>query len=329
VLINRVVIAEIKPSIQKIIQEVLVNTGFKFMKIKQIRYSRPWNSRWRILLGSLLCVSSYANAAVLNAPADGTFTMHLDRNVLSTYSGYFLSTVWNSEDSDYTNPSNTSEYFSAHIGTTEISSLNQIFNLTDIGNDPGNQPSQRFVKATSANFYLDSETLQGVDSVEGPYGNRIAGAQIGMMGVQGFYAPFWQTACCGLGGGLVNGDFSVVYDSERKTDGRSGWYLANNIYFTMATYDFSNLKLVFTDADNWRLSGDLWMSPENGSMLRGKKLNDVGDFCLGTGSFAGCGQLSQVPLPATSVLFMSGLLGLLTQLGAKRRNILYSIRKNL
>jgi hypothetical protein len=86
---------------------------------------------------------------------------------------------------------------------------------------------------------------------------------------------------------------------------------------------------VFTDTDNWRLSGDLWMSPENGSMLRGEQLNDVGDFCLGTGSFAGCGQLSQVPLPATSVLFMSGLLGLLTQLGAKRRNLLYSIWKNL
>ena len=328
-LINRVVIAEIKPSIQKIIQELLVDREFKFMKIKPIRYSRSWNSCRRILLGSLLCVSSYANAAVLNASADGTFTMHLDRNVLSTYSGYFLSTVWNSEDSDYTNPSNTGEYFSAHIGTTEISSLNQIFNLTDIGNDPGNQPSQRFVKATSANFTIDSETLQGVDAVIGPYGNRIAGAQIGMLGVQGFYAPFWQAACCGLGGGLVNGDFSVFYDSTRQTAGRSGWLLANNIYFTMAVYDFANLQLIYSDADNWRLSGDLWMSPENGSMLRGEILNDVGDFCLGTGGFAGCGQLSQVPLPAASLLFMSGLLGLMTQLGAKSRNLFYSIRKNL
>ncbi len=292
---------------------------------KFIRFQRPvWLA---MLFSGLLGVPLAVHANVLNAPQTGTFTMNLDEAELAAYSGYFLSTVWLAEQVDYRNPIFTGEYFSSHINTTPISALNQSLVLNGIGKDPVNQPSQRFVKATSANFYLDSETLQGVDTVVGPYGNRIAGAQIGMTGVQGFYAPYWQTACCGLGGGLVNGDFSVFYDSSRKADGRSGWLLANNIYFTMVVYDFANLQLNYTDADNWRLRGDLWMSPENGSMLRGQILNDVGDFCLGTGSFAGCGQLSQVPLPVASVLFMSGLLGLWTQLGAKRRN--HSIRKNL
>ncbi len=297
------------------------------MKIKQSRYLFHWNNRWRMLVGSLLCWSCHANAALLKAPADGTFTMHLDRTVLADYSGYFLSTVWRVEDSDYTNPGNTGEYFSAHIGTTEISALNQIFHLTAMGMDPGGQSNQRFVKATSPNFFIDSATLQGVDAVVGPYGNRIAGAQIGMTGVLGFYAPDWQTACCGLGGGLVNGDFSVFYDSTRKTDGRSGWLLANNIYFTMAVYDFANLQLNYADADNWRLSGDLWMSPENGSMLRGEILNDVGDFCLGTGSFAGCGELSQVPLPASSGFFITGLLGLFAQV-IRRHSKLFELTRN-
>ena len=294
---------------------------------KFTRLQRPF--RLAMLMSGLLGIPLAGHATVLNAPRSGTLTMSLDEAELAAYSGYFLSTVWQADAMDYRNPLNTGEYFSSHINTSPISALDQSLVLNGIGDDPVNQPSQRFVKATSGNFYLDSETLQGVDAVIGPYGNRIAGAQIGMLGVQGFYAPFWQTACCGLGGGLVNGDFSVFYDSTRQTAGRSGWLLANNIYFTMAVYDFANLQLIYSDADNWRLSGDLWMSPENGSMLRGEILNDVGDFCLGTGGFAGCGQLSQVPLPAASFLFMSGLLGLLTQLGAKSRNLFYSIRKNL
>ncbi len=235
--------------------------------------------------------------------------MNLDRNALAPYSGYFLSKFWDATASDYANPVNTGDYFNSQITPTEISAINQVFNLTTIGADPSGQPLQRAVKATSANFILDSDTLTGIDSIFDTNGIRVAGAQIGMTGVQGFYAPFWLTNCCGLGGGLVNGDFSVVFDTARQTGGRSGWYLANNIYFTMATYDFSNLSIAFTDANNWRLSGDLLMSPENGSMLKGTTLNDVGDFCLGSGSYAGCGQVSAVPVPASVWLFLSGLLG--------------------
>ncbi len=257
---------------------------------------------------ALYCSQTYA--INLNAPASGTFTMHLDRNALSTYSGYFLSAFWDAAESDPANPLNTGDYFNSQNGKSEIPAINQVFDLTAIGDDPVDQAKQRFIKATSTDFFIDSDTLTGIDSVFGPNGNRVAGAQIGMLGVQGFYAPYWLTNCCGFGGGLVNGDFSVVYDTARQTNGRSGWYLANNIYFTMATYDFSNLSIAFTDADNWRLSGDLLMSPENGNMLKGTTLNDVGNFCLGAGSHAGCGHVSAVPLPAAAWFFVSGLLGL-------------------
>lgn len=294
------------------------------------KFIRPQHPVWLAMLTTcLLGVPLAGKSAVLNAPQSGSFTMNLDHNELAAYSGYFLSTVWQAEQVDYRNPLNTGEYYSSHINTMPVSGLNQSLRLNGIGEDPINQPSQRFVKATSANFSIDSESLQGVDAVIGPYGNRIAGAQIGISGVQGFYAPYWQTVCCGLGGGLVNGDFSVYYDSTRKTDGRSGWLLANNIYFTMAVYDFANLQLSYTDADNWRLSGDLWMSPENGSMLRGEILNDVGDFCLGSGSYAGCGQLTNVPVPAASVLFLSGLLGLLARLGARSNHHFQSFRNKV
>lgn len=247
-----------------------------------------------------LFVISSADAAILQAPANGgTFTMNLDRNALSPYYGYFLSSFWNGAASDYSNPINSGDNLVSQVGKTEISALNQVFDLTPIGPNPKNQADVRFVKGTSADFAIDTETLAGVENT-----------RIGMTGVQGFYAPYWQTICCGLGGGLVNGDFSVAYDTERQTDGRSGWYLDNHIYFTMAVYDFSNLSVTYTDANNWQMSGDLLMSPENGGMLQGASLNDVGDFCLGIGSFAGCGQVSAVPLPNAIWLFATSLIGL-------------------
>jgi hypothetical protein len=256
-----------------------------------------------------------ANAVTLTAPANGTFTMNLDSTALAPYSGYFLSTFWDAGASDFNNPANTGGYFASHVGNSEIFTLNSVFELTPIGSDPSGQALDRHVKATSSNFFIDTDSLLGVDSVDGPLG-RTAGAQIGMTGVQGFYAPYWLTACCGLGGGLINGDFSIVYDSERQSAGQSGWYLNNNIYFPMATYDFGNLTIAYSDADNWSLTGDLLMSPENGGMLRGEILKDVGDFCLGAGSSAGCGQV--VPVPAAIWLFGSGLVGLMGVTGRKQ-----------
>ncbi len=244
--------------------------------------------------------------------------MNLDKDALTPYWGYYLSSFWDKAASDYSNPLNTGDFLNSRNSNSEIPAINQMFNLTPIGNDPAGQAAQRFVKATSSNFFIDSVTLVGVDSTDGAFNDRVAGAQIGMTGVQGFYAPYWLTACCGMGGGLVNGDFSVTYDSTRQNKGRSGWYLANNIYFTMAVYDFSDLSIVFTDANNWQLSGDLLMSPENGGMLRGASLNDVGDFCLGVGSYSGCGQVSAVPVPPAVWLFGSGLLGF-TGIASRKR----------
>lgn len=236
-----------------------------------------------------------ALAIGLKAPAAGTFTMNLDRAALAVYFGYHLSNYWDAAASDYADPAHSGNGLASQITPAEIPAVNQVFELVPVGVDPVGQAPQRFVQATSANFTIDTVTLEGV-----------AGAQVGMTGVQGFYAPQWPPA----GGGLVNGDFSVAYDSTRLTDGRSGWYLANNIFFTLPVYDLDHLNLVFTDPDNWQLSGDLLMSPENGGMLQGPSLNDVGDFCLGTGSFAGCGQVAAVPVPAALWLLGSGMLGL-------------------
>ena len=261
-----------------------------------------------LALVAMLTVGSFATssdtfATTLNAPASGTFTMNLDRTALQPYFGYFLSSFWDGAASDISNPAHTGGYFSSNTTTTEISAVNRVFNLTAIGSDPINQPGQRFVKATSADFSIDSDTLVG-----------IADKQIGMTGVQGFYAPGWPPN----GGGVVNGDFSITYDANRQSTGQTGWYLANNIYFNMAVYDFSNLSISFTDANNWQLSGDLLMSPENGGMLQGATLNDVGDFCLGVGSHAGCGQVSAVPVPAAIWLFGSGIAGLIGVTGRKQ-----------
>lgn len=257
------------------------------------------------LVASTLLVSVNSQATLLNAPLNGSFTMNLDRVALAPYYGYQLSNYWNTADSDYTNPLNTGNNLVSHVNNTEISALNQVFDLTAIGTNPTGQVGQRFVKATSADFTLNTETLVGTPN-----------AQIGMTGVQGFYAPLWPPN----GGGVVNGDFSLIYKNpldrqatwlESGVVGTStGWTLLNNIFFTMPVYDLSNLSVVFTDANNWSLSGDLLMSPENGGMLQGAVLNDVGDFCLGVGSYAGCGQITAVPIPGVAWLTLGILLNL-------------------
>lgn len=262
--------------------------------------NKPIRNSCRILAVVAIASMAPAHATLLNAPQSGSFTMNLDSSALVPYWGYRLSSFWDTAASDIANPTNTAAYFSSVVGSGEIAAVNQVFALTSTGLDPTGQPAQRAVKATSANFAIDSVNLTG-----------ITGTQIGMTGIQGFYAPKWQTACCGLGGGLINGDFSIAFDRNRQNDGRSGWHLLNNIYFTMATYDFANLSLVYSDADNWRLSGDLWMSPENGAMLKGAILNDVGDFCLGTGHYTGCNQLTTVPIPASFWLFASAMISLI------------------
>lgn len=260
-------------------------------------------------LGGL--IGPAASADLLNATGGGTFTMSFDRDALGTYvfgsalgnNGYYLASFWDGAASDYTNPLNKDTYFSGQVGSTEISALNLVHGLTPIGPNPAGQPAGRHVVGSTAGFYLDSSTLAGAPIASISLAG-VVGEKLGMTGVQGFNAPNYP-------GVLINGDFSLQFDTSRQTDGRSGWFLANNISFTMAVYDLANLNLIYSPGDSadWQLTGDLWMSPENANMLLGDSYTDVGNFSLGMGSYA-------VPVPAAVWLFGSGIAGLF---GAFRR----------
>lgn len=274
-----------------------------------------------LLFFSTGLICSNAKAAKLTSSSGGTFTMSLDRNALAAYYGYQLASFWDSDASAPSNPSNTGDYFVSYINTTEISAINQSFELTAVGVSTPNQPSQRSVRASSADFSIDSESLTG-----------LPGAELGMAGVQGFWVPYWQKSPTApiTPAGLVNGDFSLVYSNPQDREavwngfglaGKStGWHLNNNMYFTMPVYDLSNLSVAMNDVFNWQFSGDLLMSAENGFMLKGAQLNKVGSFCLGVGSYANCNP-APVPLPSTALLFSSTLLSLIGYNRRKSRRI--------
>lgn len=247
------------------------------------------------LLGALATPAAHADT--VNASAGGAFTLNLDRDALGAYvfgstlgnNGYYLASFWDGAASDYGNTANTANFFIASTGSTEISALNLVHNLMPTAPNPTGQATGRHVMGTTAGFSLDTSSLGGV-----------AGEQLGMTGIEGFYLPNYNG-----GGRIINGDFSLQYDTTRQTDGRSGWYLANNISFTMAIYDLANLSLTHTPGDsaNWQLTGDVLMSPENASMLLGSAYTDVGNFSLGVGSYA-----APVPVPAAAWLFGSGVM---------------------
>lgn len=274
-----------------------------------------------VLFFSIGVVCTTAKASNLTTSSSGTFTMSLDRNALAVYYGYQLASFWDSEASSPSNPSNTGDYFVSHINTTEISAINKAFDLTAVGISAANQPNQRSVRASSADFSIDSESLTG-----------LPGAELGMTGVQGFWVPYWQKSPTApiTPAGLVNGDFSLVYSNPQDREtvwngfglaGKStGWHLNNNMYFTMPVYDLSNVSVVVNDAFNWQFSGDLLMSAENGFMLKGAQLNKVGTFCLGIGSYAGCNP-APVPVPPAVLTFGSALLGVIGFNWRKSRRI--------
>jgi hypothetical protein len=257
---------------------------------------KPHTSLFAVIIVAGMLASRVGAADTLHATSGGTFAFNLDRDALAPYvfgsalgnNGYYLANFWDTSASDYANPSNSASYFIGNVGNTEIPAVNLVLDVTATGSDPTGQASGRHVVATTVGFGIDSNTLEGM-----------AGEKLGMTGIQGFYAPNYP-------GRVVNGDFSLQYDATRQTSGRSGWFLANNISFTMAVYDLANLNLTVSDANNWQLSGDLWMAPENADMLLGPQLADVGSFQLGVGSYT----VSAVPIPAAAWLFASGILGL-------------------
>jgi hypothetical protein len=118
-------------------------------------------------------------------------------------------------------------------------------------------------------------------------------------------------------GALIYGDYSLSYDPNTRqqvldefgySHQVSGWYLQNNVSFSAVVYELENLALVYHSAMDWKLQGDLMITPENALLLKIPVMTDVGDFCLGFGSFSGCGT-TVVPIPASAWLFVSALFG--------------------
>jgi hypothetical protein len=250
-----------------------------------------------------LCMTSVAQSAILTQGAAGTFIMSFDRNVLATAikgapsnPGHFLVQYYDTEASDYTSRSDSSFYFNNPL-REEAPALNLLHDITPAAvSHPSGQAPGRYVKASSPNFSLDSSTLSGNGS-------------LGMTGIELYKGSY--------NGALIYGDYSLSYDPNTRqqvldefgySHQVSGWYLQNNVSFSAVVYELENLALVYHSATDWKLQGDLMITPENALLLKIPVMTDVGDFCLGFGSFSGCGT-TVVPIPASAWLFVSALLG--------------------
>jgi len=287
------------------------------MKEKMKTTSKFYCLLSKILFASFACnlalASTTANADILNASAGGTFTFNYDSAALGQYvygsennnNGYYLTNFWNTAASDPYNPSNTKSYFASSVGSTQIPATNLVHDVTPIGSFTDPQVSGRHVQGTSANFAVDSNTLAG-----------LTGEKLGMTGVQSYRLPNYPAPY----NYILTGDFSLAYDPAARasawigqTGTPTGWYIQNNLGFNLVTYDLTNLSLAFTDANNWKLGGNLLMSPDYAGMLAGPGLTDVGTFNLAMGSYA----VSSVPLPAAVWIFLTGLVGLMA--GGRRK----------
>lgn len=250
-----------------------------------------------------LCVTPAAQAELLTQGAGGTFNMDMDRDALAlaikgsaSNPGHFLVQYYDAVASDYTRRSDSSIYFNNPL-RDEASALNLLHDITPAAvSHPTGQAPGRNVKASSPNFSLDSSTLSGAGS-------------LGMTGIE-LYKGIYN-------GALIYGDYSLSYDPNTRqqvldefgySHQVSGWYLQNNVSFSAVVYELENLALVYHSATDWKLQGDLMITPENALLLKIPVMTDVGDFCLGFGSFSGCGA-TVVPIPASAWLFVSGLLG--------------------
>jgi hypothetical protein len=246
------------------------------------------------------------------ASAIGTFTIAFDREPFALMWGGTLSApgVFHSHFFDTTASNYLSQSGAALLatgGSQEHPALSLRHEITPTGLNPAGQAASRYVQATSADFSVDADTLAGT-------------GHLGLTGVQKISVGTGIWA----GSSLVYGDYALRYDPSARqsiwnangvTAIANGWFLENHIYSIVAgVYDFANLSLVVGDADNWQMRGDLLISPENAYMLTGvAKVEDVGDFCLGVGSYAGCAA-APVPVPGAFVLFGTGLAGLMLKL---------------
>lgn len=286
--------------------------------MKHAKKTLPFSATATLLTLALAATANPVSATTLSASTGGTFTFNYDHAALGEYvggsffnsPGFILTKFSNTADSDYL--TRASSYFETNNDFTPDTSAAFVHDITPTSaSNPTGQALGRYVKSTTPSFSINSDTLAGSGT-------------LGMTGVQAFRLPFYGTGTTNL----LYGDFSLrygvsaregIYDDMGVTETPTGWYLQNNISFSAVSYDLSNLVVEFTDANNWKFSGDMLMGPENADFLGGTRLKDVGNFCLGVGSYAGCSSpvpTSTVPVPGAVWFMGSGLLGLL---GATRR----------
>lgn len=82
------------------------------------------------------------------------------------------------------------------------------------------------------------------------------------------------------GGGLLYGDYTLLYSTARHRFGGSGWHLKGNIAPSVTNFDLLNVQLT-EDPDGFTLSGDLAVSFEIANFLYATPadaLRDVGNF---------------------------------------------------
>lgn len=271
-------------------------------RLEKSKYLTAVSTVFALVAGGFV---TQADAALLNANSGGTFTMNLDRDALAlsnfgslTQPGYFLAQYFDTIESDYTTRTDSSFYFN-NPTRVEIPAVNLVHDITPVSaSNPSGQLSGRNVQATTPDFSIDSDTLAGTGTM-------------GMTGVEMFRGSFSGT--------LLNGDYSLKYDPEARqtmwdafgvSGTPGGWYLQNNVSFSAVAYELANLRLQYSSAGDWMLSGDLLLSPENAFFLKNAVLADLGDFCLGVGAYSGCGQVAAVPLPSAVWFFASGIAGI-------------------
>jgi hypothetical protein len=275
------------------------------MKSIRNKFTKYLRSGSFCLFSGIALTATTANATLLTASQGGTFTMNMDRNALALAvggsqdnPGDFLVHYYDTAESEYTTRTDSSFYYNNSL-RSEVSALNLLHDITPISSsNPSGQAPGRHVKSTTPDFAVNSDTLTATGS-------------LGMTGIE-LYKGLYN-------GALIYGDYSLtynpayrqaVYDDFGLSNYPSGWYLQNNVSFSAVVYELANLSVIFSDANHWKISGDLLISPENAFLIQSAVQVDAGDFCLGFGAYAGCGQVSAVPLPAAAWLFASGLIGL-------------------
>jgi len=107
------------------------------------------------------------------------------------------------------------------------------------------------------------------------------------------------------------GDFTIAYDQSRAGDGRSGFYVADNIDLQAILFDLAVPSFIEAFADNLQIGGDLLVSAEFDQILLDTGLINESLAGFDAGAALISASSTVVPVPAAVWLFGSalGLLG--------------------